>query len=298
MSSPGWCSCARAEINGADAAAREGAARPAPPAHLCERPPPAAEGAATEARRHDRRRDTASRGPDPAPAARVGDRPHPPPRVAPATLHLQRPRDVPAASRAGRPRGAGDRPAAGGNHQGRPRLGGDRRHGRRAATGALGAPADGTVLMTSTNIYELLRRCTVEHDWTQPPEGIGELLRNTTASQVGQAAAEHGVTNLLYLSTRGGGDLDSELRSLRGTGDHLNLTHHMKVIGELAAMSTALDAAAIPFMVVKGPVLAEVVYPRNDLRAYGDLDLVIPRQCFGDAITTLLESGCDMVDRN
>src|SRR5262249_50241260 len=79
---------------------------------------------------------------------------------------------------------------------------------------------------------------------------------------------------------------------------HLNLTHHMKVIGELAAMSTALDAAAIPFMVVKGPVLAEVVYPRNDLRAYGDLDLVIPRQCFGDAITTLLESGCDMVDRN
>jgi Uncharacterised nucleotidyltransferase len=152
--------------------------------------------------------------------------------------------------------------------------------------------------MTSAHIYELLRRCTVEHDWTQPPDGIQEMLWGSSASQVGNAAAEHGVTNLLYLSTRGVEDLDPELRSLLGTVYHLNLTHHMKVIGELTAMSSALDAAQIPFMVVKGPVLAEVVYPRNDLRAYGDLDLVIPRRSFGDAITTLLESGCDMVDRN
>ena len=59
-----------------------------------------------------------------------------------------------------------------------------------------------------------------------------------------------------------------------------------------------LDAAAVPFMVVKGPVLAEVIYPRNDMRSYGDLDLVIHRRVFGDAVTALLESGCDMLDRN
>jgi hypothetical protein len=152
--------------------------------------------------------------------------------------------------------------------------------------------------MTQADVFELLRRCTVEHDWTQPPDGIRDLVRRAGASQVGNAAAEHGVTNLLYLSTRGLDDLDPELRSLLATVFHLNLTHHMKVIGELTAMSAALDAARVPHMVVKGPVLAEVVYPRNDLRAYGDLDLVIPRRSFGDAITALLEHGCDMVDRN
>ena len=79
---------------------------------------------------------------------------------------------------------------------------------------------------------------------------------------------------------------------------HLNLTHHMKVLGELSAIGSALDEAAIPFMVVKGPVLAEVVYPRNDLRAYGDLDLVIPRAAFPDAVSTMIDAGCDVVDRN
>jgi hypothetical protein len=152
--------------------------------------------------------------------------------------------------------------------------------------------------MRQSDVFELLRRCAVEHDWTQPPDGIRDLVRQAGAAQVGNAAAEHGLTNILYLATRGVEELDTELRSLLATVYHLNLTHHMKVIGELTAMSAALDEAGIPFMVVKGPVLAEVVYPRNDLRAYGDLDLVIPRAFFGDAITVLLASGCDMVDRN
>ena len=38
-------------------------------------------------------------------------------------------------------------------------------------------------------------------------------------------------------------------------------------------------------------------YP-NGFVAVQNLDLVIPRTSFGDAITVLLESGCDMVDRN
>ncbi len=151
--------------------------------------------------------------------------------------------------------------------------------------------------MKSADLFELLRRCTIEHDWRMPPDGVAELLRTGPAAEIGNAAAEHGVTNLVHLSTRGL-DLDPELRSLLGTVYHLNLTHHMKVIGELTALDAVLQSAEIPYMVVKGPVLAEVVYPRNDLRAYGDLDLVIPHARFGDAITALLEGGCGIFDRN
>jgi hypothetical protein len=152
--------------------------------------------------------------------------------------------------------------------------------------------------VSAPDLFELLRRCTVEHDWTRAPEGIEPLLAAAAPSRVGPAAAEHGVTNLVYLCTRDLTGIDPELRSLLATVYHLNLTHHMKVIGELTTLGSALDAAGIPFLVVKGPVLAEVVYPRNDLRAYGDLDLVIPRGRFGDAISAQLESGCDNLDRN
>jgi hypothetical protein len=152
--------------------------------------------------------------------------------------------------------------------------------------------------MRRADVFELLRRCTVEHDWTQPPEGVGELLRDASTREVGSAAAAHGVTNLVHLSTRGLPELDEELRSLLATVYHLNLTHHMKVIGELTALGASLDRAGVPYAVVKGPVLAEVVYQRNDLRAYDDLDLIVPHHRFGDAITALLEDGCDMVDRN
>lgn len=151
--------------------------------------------------------------------------------------------------------------------------------------------------MRSAAIFELLRRCTVEHDWRTPPDGIAELLRDASAAELGNAAAQHGVTNLLYLSTRGL-DLDPEVKSLLGTVYHLNVTHHMKVIGELTALGAALRSAGVPFMVVKGPVLAEVIYPRNDLRAYGDLDLVIPQAGFEGGIRALLDSGCDIFDRN
>jgi hypothetical protein len=148
------------------------------------------------------------------------------------------------------------------------------------------------------NTFELLRRCTVEHDWTVAPDGVEAMLAGASARLVGKAAADHGVADLVFLSTRELPALDPELRSLLGTVHQLNLTHHMKVIGELTALAGTLDAAGIPFMVVKGPVLSEVVYPRNDMRSYGDLDLVIGRRAFGDAVTALLESGCDMLDRN
>jgi hypothetical protein len=148
------------------------------------------------------------------------------------------------------------------------------------------------------DLFELLRRATVEHDWTAAPDGIGQLLAGADPRTVGRAAAEHGVANLLYLSARELPALDPELRSLLATVYHLNLTHHMKVIGELTWLAATLNAAGVPFMVVKGPVLSEVIYPRNDMRSYGDLDLVVDRRVFGDAITALLESGCDMLDRN
>ncbi|MDX6521681.1 MAG: hypothetical protein QOJ31_441 [Gaiellales bacterium] len=146
--------------------------------------------------------------------------------------------------------------------------------------------------------FELLVACTREHDWSLTPAGLDRLAAGHDPRTLGRAAADHGVTNLAYLTMRGLPGLDAELLSLLTTVYHLNLTHHMKVIGDVARLGEALDGHQIPFMVVKGPVLAEVVYPRNDLRAYDDVDLVVPRRRFADAISALIGAECDVLDRN
>jgi hypothetical protein len=146
--------------------------------------------------------------------------------------------------------------------------------------------------------FELLVACTREHDLSALPEGIERLVAGHDPRAIGRAAADHGVMNLVYLTLRNLPDLDRELLSLLTTVYHLNLTHHMKVIGDVARLGEALDQRKIPFMVVKGPVLSEVVYPRNDLRAYDDVDLVVPRRRFADAISELINAECDVLDRN
>jgi hypothetical protein len=146
--------------------------------------------------------------------------------------------------------------------------------------------------------FELLVACTREHDWSLTPPGLDRLAAGHDPRTLGRAAADHGVTNLAYLTMRDLPGLDAELLSLLTTVYHLNLTHHMKVIGDVARLGEALDRDKIPFMVVKGPVLAEVVYPRNDLRAYDDVDLVVPRRRFADAISALIGANCDVLDRN
>ena len=70
------------------------------------------------------------------------------------------------------------------------------------------------------NTFELLRRCTVEHDWTIPPEGLEAMLAGASPRLIGKAAADHGVADLVFLSTRALPALDPELRSLLGTVHH------------------------------------------------------------------------------
>ena len=62
--------------------------------------------------------------------------------------------------------------------------------------------------------FELLAACTREHDWSVAPEGIDRLIAGHDPRKLGRAAADHGVTNLVYLSLRSLPSLDQELLSL------------------------------------------------------------------------------------
>ena len=73
---------------------------------------------------------------------------------------------------------------------------------------------------------------------------------------------------------------------------------HLRFVADVHATGDVLDAAGVPWLVVKGPVLAEVVYPASGLRWYGDIDLVVPRERFADAVEALREAGGRIEDQN
>lgn len=72
---------------------------------------------------------------------------------------------------------------------------------------------------------------------------------------------------------------------------------HLRVLHDLSKVSAGLGRAGIPWLVLKGPVLA-TQYPRADLRGYTDLDLVVPGAALRDAVAALYDDGTTMIDRN
>lgn len=73
---------------------------------------------------------------------------------------------------------------------------------------------------------------------------------------------------------------------------------HLRNLHALARVSATLDERSIPWMVVKGPVIVELLYGRVGTRGYLDLDLVVDGADFEGAIAALEGAGGRLEDRN
>jgi hypothetical protein len=63
------------------------------------------------------------------------------------------------------------------------------------------------------------------------------------------------------------------------------------------AETSTCGQAGVPWLVVKGPALAEL-HGAPDLRAYSDLDVLVPSAAFGDALAALESAGAAVLARN
>ncbi len=77
----------------------------------------------------------------------------------------------------------------------------------------------------------------------------------------------------------------------------IDVMHHLATRAALADVGQLLDRAGVPWVVVKGPVLAELSYISMG-RPYLDLDVVVAASAFGDAVAELATGGFDIIDRN
>lgn len=112
------------------------------------------------------------------------------------------------------------------------------------------------------------------------------------------SAAWHRVDSWAWLAIR-----DSRLASTPAGLDlaaryQYGVARHLRMLDDLAFIRTTLADARVPFAVFKGAMLAESVYPRPDLRAYNDLDVLVSPDRLRDAIAAMESSGCAFIDHN
>ncbi len=67
--------------------------------------------------------------------------------------------------------------------------------------------------------------------------------------------------------------------------------HHLLVVGALNQISQAFDEAGLSWVVMKGPVIAGLLYPGVGDRTYGDLDLLLDRRDYPEAMRLLEDLG-------
>jgi len=58
-----------------------------------------------------------------------------------------------------------------------------------------------------------------------------------------------------------------------------------------AAAADALDAAEVPFLLIKGPAVTTAVYDDGEYRPYRDVDLLVPGELWADALAALERAG-------
>jgi hypothetical protein len=71
-----------------------------------------------------------------------------------------------------------------------------------------------------------------------------------------------------------------------------------RALADLRALGAMLDDIDCPWVVVKGQVLAEDLYPRPHMRYGVDIDVLVDPARFGEAVEALSEAGWLLLDRN
>lgn len=76
------------------------------------------------------------------------------------------------------------------------------------------------------------------------------------------------------------------------------LVAHLRALADLAAAQAILDGLGTRWAAIKGPVLSEHVYRGSPLREYSDIDVVVPRAQFADAVDALEAGGARVLRKD
>lgn len=111
------------------------------------------------------------------------------------------------------------------------------------------------------------------------------------------AAERHGVIGHLWVTARAAPYVHPHVAAVLEESYTRTLHLRRRGLADLALLGEVLEGAGIPWAAVNGPILAETVYPRAELRSYRDVDVLVPPNAFTEARRALEAAGARMFDR-
>lgn len=151
---------------------------------------------------------------------------------------------------------------------------------------------------SSPAVAAVLAQLAREHDWNSPVPGLSGLLSRCPPADLRAAIRYHRIVGCAWLTLRHEDRADPETRAWAERGRNFALAGHLRACSALHGVADVLAAAGVDWLVFKGPVLAETVYGRPDLRAYSDVDILVRPGQFARSVAALEAAGCEVVDRN
>jgi hypothetical protein len=128
--------------------------------------------------------------------------------------------------------------------------------------------------------------------WRCLRDGSLVNVRRTSPAALAEAAKFHRtVGSVQACAARDGVRLEDLSRLHRAA-----LARQVVVLQALRGVDRALRGAGVEFLVLKGPVLAEVVYDRGGRRFYEDLDILVRTTDFAPALEALEARGATVSD--
>lgn len=110
-------------------------------------------------------------------------------------------------------------------------------------------------------------------------------------------ALYHGVEGAVYSAVRSHPFPQDVLYFLRA-GARNAVARHMRALADLAWLRVELESKGIDWVVMKGPILAELAYGTSSVRTYTDLDVLVDPAAFGETVRALEIAGASLIDQN
>jgi hypothetical protein len=153
-----------------------------------------------------------------------------------------------------------------------------------------------SAVSTRRRLAELLLACTTEHDWNRPLPRAVELADGLAAERVVEAAGYHRVVGCVSASLQGS-DAEPDLLASLAAASRRTSGRTMLATAALRSVRDALGAD-VDWLVVKGPILDAVFYPRPRLRSFTDLDVLVAPSQLEATVELLVAAGYVLADSN
>lgn len=135
-------------------------------------------------------------------------------------------------------------------------------------------------------LRDLLVAATANDDGTRDAE-LARLVRSAPVHALPAAALLHRVSGSVRRGLDQIDDVPRDVVARLEAEEQVASFQHLVVVGALSLIARAFDDAGLSWAVMKGPVVATLLYPGVGDRRYGDLDLLVHPDDFGSAMQIL-----------